>query len=66
MTTYKVVDPCYDGDDVIAALESELNDLAAQGWLVVAVVPVRSFRVTDGRVQVSDDKVEALVLEKQA
>lgn len=66
MTAYKVLDPCYEGDDVTTALEAELNELAAEGWRVVAVVPVRGFRMADGKVQVSDDKVDALVLEKSS
>ncbi len=66
MTIYKVVDPCYEGDDVTGSLEAELNELAAEGWRVVAVVPVRNFRMVADKVEVSDDKVDALVLEKKA
>lgn len=61
---YRVLDPCYEGEDVTKALEDELNELADQGWHVVAVVPVRNFRIVEGKVQVSEDKVDALVLEK--
>ena len=62
---YRVLDPCFEGDNLVEALETELNALAAEGWRVVAVVPVRGFRLQGDKVQVSDDSVDALVLEKK-
>lgn len=62
---YRVIDPCFEAGDVVSALEDELNTMAAEGWRVVAVVPVRSFRMSGDKVQVSDDSVDALVLEKE-
>jgi hypothetical protein len=63
---YRVLDPCFEGDDLPRALEDELNELAGQGWRLVAVVPIRGFRVVSGgEVQVSDDKVEAVVLARE-
>jgi hypothetical protein len=65
LTRYRVLDPSYDGDDVLAALEAELNQLSSQGWRLVAVVPVRSFRKkSGGEVEVSEDAIDALVLER--
>jgi hypothetical protein len=61
---YLVLDPCFHGDDLARALEDRLNDLAGDGWRLVAVVPVRGLREVNGETQVSEDFIETIVFEK--